>query len=101
MPTDPSSEVAPPPTLAAALAADARNRAARTFLQGLVIDIGVAIATLILASAQTITDKSGLIALGIALGKTVVTTAISYVMRRFLDNSRVPTPTPPAPVPAA
>ena len=89
----------PQPILGKALTADANNRALRTFLQGLAIDLGVAVAALVLANVDTITDREGLTLFGIALGKTVVTTAASYVMRRFIDKSSIPTPLPPAPVP--
>jgi len=81
------------------LTGDARNRAVRTFLQGLGIDLLLAVAALVLANVDSITDRQGLTLFAIALGKTVVTTAASYVMRRFLDDSPVPTPLPPAPVP--
>lgn len=86
--------------LGKALAADAKNRAVRTFLQGLAIDLGVAVAALVLANVDKITSREGLILFGITLAKTVVTTVASYVMRRFVDGSSVPTPLPPAPVPA-
>ena len=79
------------------LSADAKNRAVRTFLQGLAIDLAVAIASVVLSSVDAITDKAGLVTVGLALAKTVVTTVASYVMRRFLDGSSVPTPLPPAP----
>lgn len=79
-----------------ALNNDARNRALRTFLQGLGIDLAVALAALVLANADEITNRAALIALGVTAGKTVATTIASYVMRRFLDPSRVPTPLPPA-----
>ena len=85
--------------LAPNLGQDARNRALRTFLQGLGIDLLVAVAALVLANVDSITDRQGLTLFAVALGKTVVTTAASYVMRRFLDGSSVPTPLPPAPVP--
>ena len=85
--------------LAPDLNADAKNRAVRTFLQGLAIDLGVAVAALILANVDTITNREGLTLFGITLAKTVVTTVASYVMRRFVDGSPVPTPLPPAPVP--
>jgi hypothetical protein len=87
------------PILGKALTADAKNRALRTFLQGLAIDLAVAVAALILANVDSITDRDGLVLFGIALGKTVVTTAASYVMRRYVDKSSLPTPLPPAPVP--
>lgn len=78
------------------LAADAKNRAARTFIQGLVIDVAVALCGLILLSINDITTRQGLVVLGVAAIKTVLTTVASYVMRRFVDGSAVPTPLPPA-----
>lgn len=78
------------------LANDARNRALRTFVQGLAIDLAVAVAAFVLANADSITDKQGLILAATALGKTLVTTVAAYVMRRFLDGSSLPTPLPPA-----
>ena len=79
---------------------DARNRALRTFVQGLAIDLAVAVAGLVLTNVDQITDRAALSLFGLALVKTVLTTAASYVMRRFVDQSAVPTPLPPAPVPA-
>lgn len=79
-----------------ALTNDARNRALRTFLQGLAIDLAVAVAAFTLANVDSITDKQGLILAATALGKTLVTTVAAYVMRRFLDGSALPTPLPPA-----
>lgn len=81
---------------AATLANDAKNRAWRTFLQGLAIDLAVAVGAFVLANVDSITDKQGLTLAAITLGKTVATTIASYVMRRFLDPSRIPTPLPPA-----
>ena len=84
------------------LAADARNRALRTFLQGLGIDVAVAVATVLytwLNSDADLSSREAWVGVGILLGKTALTTAASYVMRRFLDSSSVPTPLPPAPVP--
>ena len=82
-----------------ALQADAQNRAWRTFLQGLVIDVGVALA---FALTTLFGDASGwgdfqwaVISFGLA--KTVVQSAASFVMRRFLDGSGIPTPLPPEP----
>lgn len=83
----------------AALTQDATNRAVRTFLVGLAIDLAVAVATLVLASLDTITDAQGLQVFLIALAKTCVSTVAAFVLRRFVDGSRIPTPLPPAPVP--
>ena len=84
----------------ASLAQDATNRAVRSFVQGLAIDLAVAVAALVLANADSITDRQGLVLFSIALAKTCAQTVASFVMRRFADASPVPTPLPPAPVPA-
>lgn len=78
------------------LANDARNRALRTFLQGLAIDLAVAVAAFVLANVDSITDRAGLILALTSLTKTLVTTVASYVMRRYLDASSLPTPLPPS-----
>jgi len=79
----------------ATLTADARNRAWRTFVQGLAIDVGVALAVAVYAIA---TDPAPIVwaVVGASLARTVVQSGAAYVMRRFLDPSRVPTPLPPA-----
>jgi len=79
-----------------ALTNDARNRALRTFLQGLAIDLAVAVAAFVLANVDSITDRQGLILASAALAKTLVTTVASYVMRKYLDGSALPTPLPPS-----
>lgn len=81
----------------ARLAADARNRALRSFLQGLAIDLAVAVAALALTLTSSTDAWQGWAAVGISLVRTVVQAAASYVMRRFVDPSRVPTPLPPDP----
>ncbi len=79
------------------LLADARNRAVRTLVQNLGVDVGVAVVALLLpvvTSAESLDDVQwGLIAFSVA--KTIVVTIFSYVMRRYLDPSKVPTPLPP------
>ena len=84
----------------ASLKADAQNRALRTFIQGLGIDLLVALA-LVLTTVFSSTNSFNEIewsVVGFLLAKTVATTAASYIMRKFADGS-VPTPLPPAPVP--
>lgn len=83
---------------ARALREDATNRALRTFLQGLGIDVLVAIAVTVYA---VVSDPAPIVwgVVGASLARSVVQAAASYVMRRFLDGSAVPTPLPPAPVP--
>ena len=79
------------------LAADARNRALRVFLAGLGIDLAVAISLLILEATDTLAvDWPWLAA---SLLRTVAQTTAAYVLRRFLDPSRFPTPQPPSPTP--
>lgn len=79
-----------------ALVLDAKNRAARTFVQGVAIDVLVAVAV---ASYAIVSNPKPIVwsVVGASLARTAVQSAASYVMRRFLDNSKVPTPTPPEP----
>lgn len=79
-----------------AVKADARNRAARTFLQGLAADL---VAALILLLLPIVTSASGWgdFEWGVLLflvAKTVVVTVFSYVMRTWLDR-RTATLAPP------
>lgn len=81
----------------AQLRRDARNRALRTFLQGLGLDVLVAVA-MVIATVTTSADAwQGWAVVGVSLARSVAQAAASYVMRRFLDPSRVPTPLPPDP----
>lgn len=69
--------------------ADARNRALRTFLQGLAIDVGVALAVLlwtIFSEANSWGDLEWSIIL-FSILKTILTAIASFVMRRFVDRS--------------
>lgn len=83
------------------LTEDARNRALRAFIQGLSIDVAVGLA-LVLATYFANANSWGEIewtVLGFSLAKSVVQAIAAFVMRRFVDTSRIPTPLPPAPVP--
>lgn len=77
---------------------DARNRALRTFLQGLAVDV---LATLVLvllpivSSASSFADFQWEIIVFLVV-KTAVVTAFSYLMRTVLDKSAIPTPEPPS-----
>ena len=81
-----------------ALQADARNRAVRTFLQGLGADVLAALVLLLLPVFTNANDWGDFEwqVLGFLVAKTVAVTALSYVMRQYLDASPVPTPLPPA-----
>jgi outer membrane receptor protein involved in Fe transport len=67
---------------------DARNRAARTFLQGLLVDV-VAAAVVVLLPAVTGLQWTPLwwAALGLAVAKSVVVAIVSYVARKTLPPS--------------
>lgn len=85
-----------------ALAADAKNRALRTAVQGLAIDLGVAVLLVIgtaLSTAKSWGDiQWSLIAL--TLAKTVVQTIVSFAMRRYSTKENALTPPAPQPEPA-
>lgn len=61
--------------------ADARSRALRTFLQGLALDVLLAVC-LVVYEAMTAAEPDWRLLL-LTLAKTVLTTAAAYVMRRF------------------
>jgi hypothetical protein len=95
--TDPAP-AAPPPAVSVPVPAStpstglpevARKRGIQTFIEGLVIDVAVAIAVLILATVESITSTGALIAFGIALAKTIMLAAAAYVVRRYGDRSGV------------
>lgn len=77
---------------------DARNRALRTFLQG----IGYAIlAAVVMVLLPVFTDAHGWndfdwSLIGFSLAQAVGTAVLSFFMRKVLDPSSFPTPLPPA-----
>ncbi len=73
--------------------ADARQRTVRTVLQGLAIDVSVAV-VLVLAVAFTSIDwtRTYWIALGLSLARTVLQAGVAYAMRLLVPPARV-TPT--------
>lgn len=80
--------------------ADAQNRAWRTFLQGLGIDVLVAVA-LTISAILVSADGWGALewaAISFSFVKSILQAFAAYVMRRFLDKTRaVPDKlTPPA-----
>lgn len=80
------------------LAADARNRAVRAFLQGLAIDVltAVAAALLLWLPDADLSSRDAWVVLATGLARTLLGTVASYVMRLKLDGSALPTPLPPA-----
>ena len=83
----------------ALLTVDAKNRALRSFVQGLSVDLAVAIVTVLLT---VFTDANGWgdlqwAVIGFTLAKTCVQSLAAFIMRRFVDGSAVRTPLPPEP----
>lgn len=69
---------------ASSVAADARNRAVRTFLQGLAVDVVLAVAVALsaaLADPGFAWSAGYWRLLGLSLAKTVLMTVAAYVMR--------------------
>lgn len=80
---------------------DATNRGFRAFLTGLGIDVGVGIAlvlTTFFGGANAWGDVEWSI-LGFSLFKSCAQAVGAFVLRRWLDPSKIPTPLPPDPVP--
>lgn len=84
------------------LKADARNRALRTFVQGLVVSVGAALVVTLLTAIGSAHSWGEFAAALVAFSffQSVATSALSWVMRSYLDRSHVPTPLPPTDDPA-
>lgn len=80
-----------------ARSADAQNRAIRTLIQGLAVDLAVAVAATLLAwlPDADLSSREAWTVVGLAVAKSVLTAAASWVMRAKLDPSGIPTPLPP------
>jgi len=84
-----------------ALTQDAQNRALRSFMIGLAIDTLVGITLVLLTTfgdAEAWGDLEWTI-LSFSIAKSFIQSAGSFILRRFLDPSSVPTPLPPTPQP--
>lgn len=84
----------------ALLTEDAKNRALRTFVQGFLTDLVAALAVWVVPLVSNLEGWEDFqwSFIGLMFVKTLVLTAFSFVMRRFVDGSGLPTPLPPAPV---
>lgn len=62
---------------------DAQNRALRTFLSNLGIDLGISVAAVIgtVIFTMDITSKEAWVALGLLVAKTVISAPVSYILR--------------------
>ena len=80
---------------------DATNRSVRSFLTGLAIDVAVGVALVLLTyfnKANAWGDIEWAI-LGFSLFKSVIQAVGAFVLRMWVDSSKLPTPLPPDPVP--
>lgn len=75
----------------------AARRGWQTALQGLGIDVLVAVCVLIAASLDELTTRAALVTLAVAIAKTAVGAAVAWVIRRYADRSGVEEITPPMP----
>lgn len=84
--------------MSTALTNDAKNRAARAFIQGVAIDVATALAALLLVwlPDADLSSRDAWIVLATGAARTVLSSLASYVMRAKLDGSSVPTPLPPS-----
>lgn len=81
-----------------ALTNDARNRALRTFLTGLGVDVLVGIVLVLLVTFKSANGWGDIewTILSFSVAKSFIQSAGAYILRRFLDPSGIPTPLPPA-----
>lgn len=79
----------------ARLTADAVNRTVRTVLQALLVEVGFVVVPELIRALE---DKATVwdVDLAVSIGRVAAISALSFVMRRWLDPSRFPTPLPPA-----
>ena len=82
------------------LTLDARNRALRTLLVNLVIDVLTAVGLTVNEALNTSGDDVDWRLMLALILKTVAASVGSFVLRRFGDPSNVWTPLPPDPQPA-
>ena len=79
------------------LRSDAKNRSLRTFVQGLAIDIlvGAAVVLATLVGGWSSWGEVQWASLSFSLAKSVAQAVAAYIMRFWLDASKLPTPLPP------
>lgn len=79
------------------LTQDAQNRMVRTFLVNAILDIATAVALAVTEALESAGNDVDWRIMWALVAKTVVASAGSFVLRRFGDPSRLPTPLPPTP----
>lgn len=69
----------------AVVSQDAKNRAIRSFFQGLGIDVGIAVVLLLVLAFDDIQwTQTYWLALAASLGRTILQSAVSYVSRVYV-----------------
>lgn len=81
-----------------ALTVDAGNRALRSGIQAVVLEILVVVVPMLISALSDENWDPSWSWLE-SLGRIAGMAALAYVMRAFVDPSRIPTPLPPTPVP--
>ncbi|WP_346007312.1 hypothetical protein [Janibacter terrae] len=79
-----------------ALKTDARNRAARTLLQGLGFSVAAALVVTLFTAVTTAASWSefGATLVGFSFFQSIAVAGLSWLMRTYLDRSSLPTPLP-------
>lgn len=79
-----------------ALKADAKNRAWRTLLQGLGFSVAAALVVTLFSAVTTATSwgELGATVIGFSFFQSVAVAGLSWLMRTYIDRSKVPTPLP-------
>lgn len=77
------------------LSKDAQNRSWRTLLQGLVAAVLMGVWPIISAAVTGGVENIEWMVLRLSLINAAVTAAVTYVWRRWLDPSRIPSAEPP------
>lgn len=75
----------------------AHKRAWQTAVQGLAVDVVVALAVLTLANLDSITSRAALLTFLVSIAKTTVATVCSWLVRRYRDGSGFDKPTDATP----
>lgn len=77
------------------LTQDAKNRSVRTFVQALLVYVGIAVVPIVQTATKDGVDKVQWVVLGYAVLTAATQALLSFVWRRFLDPSAMPSIEPP------
>ena len=77
------------------LTQDAKNRSWRTFVQALLVYVGVAVVPIVQTATKDGVDRVDWRVLALAVATAALQAVLAFVWRRFLDPSRFPSAEPP------